>query len=148
MPILKQLQQHKILLDTHIFIWLMDGNQDLSHAFLKAINLCKSLDCIFISPISIWEIGMLVEKKRIIIEMDALDWVTKALNKTGINIIPISPQIAIQSTRLPGNVHGDPADRMIIASAHSENAVLVTCDEKILEYGNDRFISVYHPIKK
>lgn len=146
MPIIKQLQQHKVLLDTHIWIWLMEGNSELSPKFLKAIDICQTLDNIFISPISIWEIGMLVEKKRIRLEMDCLDWVNQALNKTGFNVVPISPLIAIQSTRLPGDVHGDSADRLIIATAHVENAVLVTCDQKILNYGTDRFISVHSPI--
>lgn len=146
MPILKQIEQHKILLDTHVWIWLLEGNPELSSKFIKAIEINKGFDRTFISPISIWELGMLVEKKRIRLEMDSLDWVNQSLNKTGINLIPISPLIAIQSTRLPGHVHGDPADRILMASAHVENAVLVTCDQKILDYGEDRFISVFCPI--
>lgn len=146
MPIIKQLQQHKVLLDTHVWIWLLEGNSELSPKFLKAMDVCQTLNSIFISPISIWETGMLVEKKRIHLEMDCLDWVTQALNKTGINIVPISPHIAIQSTRLPGHIHGDPADRIIIATAHIENSVLVTCDQKLLDYGTDRFISVHSPV--
>ena len=145
MPIIKQLQQHKVLLDTHVWLWLMDGNSVLSAAFCKAITRCQNQDGILISPISIWEIGMLVEKKRIALEMDCLDWVEKALNRPGISIVPITPQIAIQSTRLPGDVHGDPADRLLIATAHAENAVLVTCDQKLLDYGKDKFVYVYSP---
>jgi PIN domain nuclease of toxin-antitoxin system len=57
----------------------------------------------------------------------------------------MTPKIAIQSTRLPGIIHGDPADRILTATAHEENAVLVTCDEKLLKYGEENFISVYNP---
>ena len=59
--------------------------------------------------------------------------------------MPITPRIAIQSTRLPENAHGDPADKILIATAHECNAVLVTHDQKILEYGKGRFIYVYDP---
>lgn len=60
-------------------------------------------------------------------------------------MVSISPKAAIQSSRLPGTIQGDPSDRIIIATAHEENAVLVTRDEKILEYGLDKFISVFDP---
>lgn len=148
MPIVKQLQQHKVLLDTHVWLWLMEGSSLLSSAFCKAIERCQSRDDILISPISIWEVGMLVEKKRISLEMDCLDWVEKSLHKPGISVVPISPHIAIQSTRLPGAVHGDPADRILIATAHQENAVLVTCDQKLLDYGKDKFVFVHNPADK
>jgi PIN domain nuclease of toxin-antitoxin system len=101
---------------------------------------------ILISPISIWEIGMLVEKNRISIEMDVLDWVEQSLEGSGTKLVPISPRVAIQSSRLPGIIHGDPADRILVATAFEENAVLVTCDRQLLEYGKGRFISVYNPV--
>ncbi len=146
MPIVKQLKQHKILLDTHVWIWLLEGNSNLSSSFRKAIDYAQENQGILISPITIWEVGMLVEKKRIEIEMDCLDWIEKAINVPGVSIVPISPRIAIQSTRLPGVIHGDPADRILIASAHEENATLVTYDQKLLEYGKDHFVNVYNPI--
>lgn len=145
MPIIKKLQQHKLLLDTHILIWLMIGDQIITPAFRKAIETSQLHDNILISPISIWEIGMLTEKKRIELEMDCMDWIEQALSTPGIRLIPISPSIAVQSTRLPGEIHGDPADRLLIATAHEENAVFVTCDQKLIAYGKDNFVSVYNP---
>jgi PIN domain nuclease of toxin-antitoxin system len=59
--------------------------------------------------------------------------------------MPITPRIAIQSTRLPGAIHGDPADRILVATAHECNSVLVTCDEKLLAYGKDKFVNVHDP---
>lgn len=146
MPIVKKLEQHKLLLDTHVWIWLMNGDLTLSHTFLKTVARRQKLDDILISAISIWEIGMLVEKKRIRLEMDCLDWIEKLLALPGVRLVPISPRIAIQSTRLPGIVHGDPTDRILIATAVEENAVLATHDQKILEYGIDKFLSVHDPI--
>ncbi|MGD0664749.1 MAG: type II toxin-antitoxin system VapC family toxin [Rhabdochlamydiaceae bacterium] len=145
MPIIKTLKQHKIVLDTHVLLWLMDGNSILSTAFRKAVSFCQKHDGILISPITIWEIGMLVDKQRVQLEMDCLDWVDQALESPGIVLMPITPRIAIQSTRLPGAIHGDPADRILVATAHECNAVLITCDEKLLAYGKDKFLNVHDP---
>ena len=61
---------------------------------------------------------------------------------------PISSRIAIHSSRLPGEIHANPADRILIATAYENNAVLVTYDDKILAYGEDRFIGVHNPRKR
>jgi PIN domain nuclease of toxin-antitoxin system len=60
----------------------------------------------------------------------------------GVTITELSPEIAIESTRLPGDVHGDAADRMLIASARVLGAVLVTCDERILDYAASGHVRV------
>jgi PIN domain nuclease of toxin-antitoxin system len=146
MPIVKKLEQHKLLLDTHVWIWLMNEDLKLSSNFLKAVDRCQKQDTILISAISIWEIGMLVEKKRIELNMDCLDWVERSLSLSGIVLVPISPRIAIQSTRLPGVIHGDPADRILIATAVEESAVLATHDQKLLDYGTGKFLSMHDPI--
>jgi PIN domain nuclease of toxin-antitoxin system len=145
MPVHKSLGQRKLLLDTHVWIWLMLGDEKLSISFRRTIEYHKEKELMFVSAISIWELGMLVERKRIGLEMDCLDWVEEALGN-GINLLPLTPQIAIQSTRLPENPHGDPADRILIATAHEYHAVLVTHDQKLLNYGKSKFIDVYDPV--
>lgn len=145
MPIITQIKQHKLLLDTHVWIWLMTGNKELAVSFRNAVARCQSHDGILLSAISLWEIGMLVEKKRITIDMDCLDWIEQSLSYPGVRLIPISPRIAVQSTRLPGAIHGDPADRILVATAHEENAVFVTCDQKLIDYGKDHYIAVHNP---
>ncbi|MGB7128517.1 MAG: type II toxin-antitoxin system VapC family toxin [Candidatus Rhabdochlamydia sp.] len=145
MPILKSLKQHRILLDTHVFIWIMNDSPLLTKEFKKSFESIFKAQGALLSPMSIWEIGMLVDKKRIEIDMDVLDWINKALDSPGVFVCPISPRIAIQSTRLPGEVHLNPVDRLLIATAYEENAVLVTCNKKILDYGKGKFISVLNP---
>ncbi len=145
MPLIKHLKQHTILLDTHIWIWVMTADPILKSTFRKEFEAILKTRDVLISPISVWEVGMLIEKKRINIEMDVQEWVDKALETRGFKLVPISARIAIQSTRLPGIVHGDPADRLLIATACEESAVLVTCDEKLLHYGEDKLISVHNP---
>jgi PIN domain nuclease of toxin-antitoxin system len=145
MLIINELLQHKLLLDTHVWIWLMEGNSILSSHFRSSLEHAQRHEGILISAISVWEIGMLTGKKRIALEMDTLDWIEIALSAQGVKLIALKPKISIQSCRLPGQLHADPADRLLVATAHEENAVLITCDKKLLAYGQDQFISVYNP---
>lgn len=145
MPIIKEVKQHKLLLDTHVWIWMIAGNSILSPLARKSIEKAKTREHLLISPISIWEISKLVEKKRITLEMDVSDWLKQWIELPGIQSAEFTFQVALLSNRLPGIVHGDPADRILIASAYEESAVLVTADEKILQYGSNSFISVYDP---
>ncbi len=145
MPILKELKKHKLLLDTHIWLWAMLGDPKLGKPFQGAFERALEANSVLVSSMSIWEVGMLVEKKRIQIDMDTLDWVEQALDIPGMQLSPVTPKIAIQSTKLLDEVHGDPIDRLLIATAFEENAVLVTRDQKILKYGKGKFISAYNP---
>jgi len=145
MPLVKELKQHKLLLDTHVWIWLASGNSILSLSTRNAINRAKEREHLFISPISIWEISMLVERKRIALEMDVSDWLNQWIESPGIQIAQFSIPVALLSNRLPGSLHNDPADRILIATAYHENAVLITADGKILSYAKDPFISAYDP---
>lgn len=145
MPVHKHLKQHKLLLDTHVWIWLMIGDKRINQSFKNMVAQSAEKEHLFLSPISLWELGMLVEHKRIELEIDCLDWVEQALEGSDITLLPITPQIAIESTRLPENPHGDPADRILIATAHEHGAILVTHDQKIMSYGKGKFIGVYDP---
>jgi PIN domain nuclease of toxin-antitoxin system len=150
MPIVKNIQQYTVLLDTHVFLWYMldNSNSKLTSHFIKSLEQKeKNGEKVLLSVISIWEIGMLVEKGRLVLEMDTSEWVEKSLQNPITELAALTPEIALLSSRLPGIIHGDPADRMLIATAHKYNALLVTCDEKIIEYGHDRFINVYNPVK-
>lgn len=145
MPLVKEIKQHKLLLDTHVWIWLAAGNTILSSPARKAIEHAKTQEHLIIAPISVWEISMLAERKRILLDMDLTDWLKQWVELPGILLADFSFQVAVLSNRLQGSIHGDPADRILIATAYAENAVLVTADEKILKFGQDPFISVYDP---
>lgn len=148
MPIVRKIQQHKILLDTHVWYWVAIGEPVFQSDFLNSLERAKENEKILLSAISVWEIGMMsTKKKKIQFEMDVLDWVEQSISNLGITLIPLSPKIAIESCRLPIEIHGDPSDRMLIATAHEENALLITCDAKLIEYGRGRHISVYNPGK-
>ena len=74
--------------------------------------------------------------------MECLDWVKQALSAPGISLAPLTPEIAVLSNRLPGEFHGDPADRIIVATALELNAILVTKDKKILRYSESNPLNV------
>lgn len=78
---------------------------------------------------------MLVAKGRLSLNRDAMDWVDAALALPGLRLAPIEPAIAVASTRLPGDIHGDPSDRLIVATARHLGATLVTADAQLLAYG-------------
>ena len=91
---------------------------------------------------SIWEIGMLDSKRRLIALPDALTWVRRALAVPGRSMVPLTPEIAIVSTRLPDAPVADPVDRILLATARVENLTLVTADRKLLDYGRRHHIAV------
>ena len=124
-----------ILLDTHIWIWLMTGDKQAGSSKLLALITEKAKhSAIRISVISVWEIGMLESKGRIVLPYSCLEWVQKALQAPGFGLENLTPEIAVQSSRLPGVFHGDPADRILLATAARLRATLVTRDQKILHY--------------
>ncbi len=126
-----------IILDTHIWIWLMsDESCKIKKSHLLAIEKASKENKIMISAISIWEVCMLVSKKRLILSENALLWTHKALSAPGVNLVPLTPEIFYESTALPEFSHGDPADRLIAATARVLNAKLLTYDTELQKYGS------------
>jgi PIN domain nuclease of toxin-antitoxin system len=125
-----------IVLDTHTVLWWVNGDAQLSQNALAAIEqeLRGDGGVILISAITAWEIALLLEKGRITLSMGIDDWLDTVEEIEGVRIVPVDVATAIESTRLPGEFHRDPADRMIVALARHYNAVLVTADEKINDY--------------
>jgi PIN domain nuclease of toxin-antitoxin system len=132
----------KLVLDTHIWIWLMEGAPDLKPKLRKRIEACAREGELLVSAISTWEVGMLEAKGRITFDQECADWVRDALSAPGIRLAPLSPDIAVASTRLPGDFHGDPADRMIVATARAHACPLVTADADIITYSKSGLVRV------
>ena len=123
-----------IVLDTHVWIWFLSNPDLLSTTALKHIKEAEKSDIIYVSSISVWEMALLVLKKRLILNIDIKQWLSIAENLKFLNYIPIDNSIALKSVNLPSPLHNDPADRIIIASAIALDAILITKDEKILNY--------------
>lgn len=95
-----------------------------------------------VSAISVWGIGTIETKGRIVLGSPCEKWVTTALELPGLRLIGLEPEIAVASSRLPGEMHCDPADRMLAATARARDAMLATADERLVEYGKAGFMRV------
>jgi PIN domain nuclease of toxin-antitoxin system len=94
---------------------------------------------LFLSSISLWETAMLVSKRRITLSIDTTDWIRIGLQGAGIQTVDISPEIAVESANPGNSFHGDPADRIIVATARVCDYSLVTRDARILAYSHEGF---------
>jgi PIN domain nuclease of toxin-antitoxin system len=122
-----------IVLDTHTWVWWVHGDERLTQAQREVITANES-DLIGVSAISCWEIAKLVEYQRLELSSPLEEWFDQALNYPGVQLLALTPEIAIESTRLPGQFHRDPADQIIVATARVYGCSLVTSDDKILNY--------------
>jgi PIN domain nuclease of toxin-antitoxin system len=129
-----------LLLDTHAFVWLLEGNERLGSGARKAIQAAAEAGDLHVSAITPWEIAMLVNKGRLRFRRDVGEWMGKALNQPGIALAPLSPAIAVASARLPGEIYKDPADQIIAATARHLGARLVTADALLLAYAKAGYV--------
>lgn len=123
------------VLDTHVWIWMVEGDRTmLSTSAVQEIQRAAKAGLVRVCPITVWEVAMLEAKGRLSLSRPIEEWVRDALRAPGVRLEPMSPEIAIESTRLPGSPHGDPADRILMASARVLNGRLATCDSEIIKY--------------
>jgi PIN domain nuclease of toxin-antitoxin system len=109
-------------------------------AALAAIRKAMERNLAFVSVMSIWEMGVLEAKERLRFHQGLKDWVEKALGTPGIRLQNLTPSIAIESTRLPGEFHADPMDRILVATARELNATIITAGAGILAYANRNYV--------
>ncbi|MCK4618749.1 MAG: type II toxin-antitoxin system VapC family toxin [Desulfobacterales bacterium] len=123
-----------IVLDTHAWLWFVSNPELLSKKAKRTIERAVVDKNVFISSISAWEVALLTSKKRLLLSMEVADWIKKSEMLPFVNFIPVDNSIAVKSVNLSPPFHSDPADRIIIATAISLGASLITKDERILEY--------------
>lgn len=121
-----------LLLDTHVLIWLDEGNPRLGKIAVQTIIESLSAGQLGVATISFWEVAMLIEKQRLTMQTELDVWRSDLL-QTGLLEIPLQGTTAIRAGQLQ-LFHGDPADRMIVATAIENGATLMTADIKILSW--------------
>ncbi len=125
----------ELLLDTHVWFRFVEGAADqLSAAIVALLKVANRARQLRVSDISVWEIGTKVAKGRLELTLEAPLWLARAERAPGIAFLPVDRATLLLSTRLPGKVHGDPADRILIATALQHRCPLVTADGAIMEY--------------
>jgi PIN domain nuclease of toxin-antitoxin system len=122
-----------IVLDTHICVWWVHGDPALSADHSRLITGNETTG-IGISAISCWEVAKLVQLGRLTLPISIDDWFRNALAYPGVQLLELTPQIAVESTQLPGAFHKDPADQLIVATARVHGCELLTQDRRIRSY--------------
>jgi PIN domain nuclease of toxin-antitoxin system len=126
-----------LLLDTHTAIWLV-GNQRIAREAEEAINAVHETNgTLLVSPITAWEVGLLVSLKRVDLLATPQRWFARLLSIPNVRPAELSPDILIASSFLPGRPPRDPADRILLATARDLGATLVTRDRALLQYSED-----------
>lgn len=124
----------RLLLDTCAIIWIA-LREPIKPEAKAAINAAFAADeQICVSPISAWELGLLSSKGRLSTTRSPLSMFGEVIATAGVRVEGLSPQVLIDSSFLPGQLHQDPADRILIATARALDLVLVTRDRAILDY--------------
>jgi PIN domain nuclease of toxin-antitoxin system len=123
------------LLDTHTWIWLIADAGQLNSSTSQLLLSAQKERRLYGSVISIWEAANLESKGRVQLSTGIERWLEESFADDGIQLLPLSPDIAVESTRLPGDLHRDPADRILAATARMEGLTLLTRDTRLLDYG-------------
>ena len=128
-----------IMLDTHVWVWWTIDPVRLSETQRQAIASNEE-DRIGVSAISCWEVAKLCEYGRLELPVGLSEWFQAALGYPGISLLDLTPEVAIESTSLPGSFHRDPSDQIIVATARVHQCPLVTSDDRIARYPHVRTV--------
>ena len=131
-----------LLLDTHVWVWLAAGDtKRLNDTVVNALESAAQAQRLYASTLSLWEIARKAEKGEVLVAADLHAWVAEQQEPPGVRLIGLPSELAIEATLLPPWIrrrdqrpHRDPVDRFLVTTARRRNAVLVTCDEAILDY--------------
>lgn len=123
-----------ILLDTHVWVWWVAQASDLPRRVARLIDERIATEAVCVSAISVWEVALLVQRKRLKLAMGVTEWVKRSESLPFLRFVPVDNDVALRSVLLPPPFHSDPADRIIVATAIQLGAVLVTKDEKLRSY--------------
>jgi PIN domain nuclease of toxin-antitoxin system len=132
-----------LILDTHSWIWLLDGEGSLgSSSFVSEAEAASVDGRLYICSISIAEVALLVSAGRVRLVVPVTTWLREALETPGLQVIDIDIGIAAEAAALPGAFPGDTADRMIVAATRLTGGRLATADRQIQRYGADGYVSI------
>ncbi len=129
-----------IVMDTHIWVWWIHNDDRLTARVREHIKANED-EGLGVSVFSCWEVAKLVEVNKLTLHCPIDEWMNTALAYPGIQVVELTAEIAIESTRLPGEFHRDPADQIIVATARILDCPLLTVDNKILNYSHVKLLN-------
>jgi PIN domain nuclease of toxin-antitoxin system len=131
-----------LLWDTCTAIWISEEAK-ISEASLAMIDAAHTEDVpSYVSPITAWEVGLLVSLGRMRSPASPQRWFALLLDLPGVRLADMSPDTLIAASFLPGKPPNDPADRIIAATARELGATLITRDRALLDYGEQGHVRV------
>jgi PIN domain nuclease of toxin-antitoxin system len=121
-----------LLLDTHVWLWWLLGQSELAARERDVLDaLAAAGTPPGLSAISLWEAQMLVAKGRLELSMPLAHWLSVAAAPETIALLPLDVEVVLALDNLPASFHGDPADRIIVATARAHGLPLATRDSNI-----------------
>lgn len=120
-----------VLLDTHIWIWWLTSSSPLGAREIERLDALAASGSLFISAISLWEVQMLHARKRLQLPVSLAEWLGSAADPDVVRIVPLDLDVVLALDALPASFHGDPADRVIVATAKALRLQLATRDAAI-----------------
>jgi PIN domain nuclease of toxin-antitoxin system len=134
----------RLLLDTHVWKMLLDGDR-FAPRVISRVEKAARIGTLYVAAVTVWEIAMLAAKGSLKLNAPTLSWIIQAVHASRVTVFPLEPEIAVDAAELP-LFQGDPADRMIVATARHLGATLLTRDVKILDYAlENRSVRVLEP---
>jgi PIN domain nuclease of toxin-antitoxin system len=131
----------KLLLDTHIWIWWFSSNDNLSGREREALDTAAESGDLALSAISLWEVQVLHSLARVRFDRPFETWLVEAAAPGIVQVMPLDLAVVLALDALPSTFHGDPADRIIVATARAHDLPLATRDRAILRSGSARLWS-------
>jgi PIN domain nuclease of toxin-antitoxin system len=123
----------QLLLDTHVWLWMVSAEPGIKPAVQEALELAAFEQNLYLSPISMWEVALKHSRSRLALDRPVRQWLAHAATMPGLQLATITPSVAAECAELPVDFHGDPADRIIAATARSEGLTLVTHDKALIQ---------------
>lgn len=135
------MSQSPLLVDTCAAIWFMDNDPRMKPAAVEAIDAAGDRgESIFVSPITALEVATLARKGRFKSILPPSQWFDRLLRAPGMQLAEMTPYILFESQALPGNLHNDPADRIIAATAREFGYTVMTRDRALLDYASQGYL--------
>ena len=131
-----------LLLDTHFWVWWLTPVSPLTRKERKALDASAERGVLRVSAISMWEAQVLHAKGRLELPLPFAEWLVRATDERAVTVLPLDRDVVIAVDALPASFHGDPADRLIVATARTHALPLATRDDAIRR---SRAVKIWRP---